>query len=171
MKGEIKHRWLFLAVITIAGFAIDFVTKHLAHTKLNEAVPVSVIGDYLQFCLVYNKGVLFGINPANWIPGAPVNLLFLIFIPIAIGFLLLYYRSLKKDEVLMHYGLALVLPGAVGNLFDRVVRPGNGVVDFIRMGIPPDTYWFIYNVADIYITVGVGIMLVSFLREGIAMRK
>ena len=166
MRGEIKRRWLFLTVVTVIGFAIDFVTKHLAHTKLNEAVPVSVIGDYLQFCLVYNKGALFGINPADWIPGAPVNLLFLIFIPIAIGFLLLYYKMLKKDEVLMHYGLALVLPGAFGNMFDRIVRPGGGVVDFIRMGIPPDTYWFIYNVADIYITVGVGIMLVSFWKEG-----
>jgi lipoprotein signal peptidase len=66
----------------------------------------------------------------------------------------------------MHWGLALVLPGAFGNLFDRIVRPGGGVVDFIRMGIPPDTYWFIYNVADVYITVGVGIMLFSFWREG-----
>ena len=165
MKGEIKRKWLFLTVITVIGFAIDFITKHLAHTKLQEAVPVSVIGDYLQFCLVYNKGALFGINPADYIPGVSVNLLFFILIPIAIGFLFLYYKMLKKNEVLMHWGLALVLPGAFGNFFDRIVRPGGGVVDFIRMGIPPDTYWFIYNVADIYITVGVGIMLLSFWKE------
>jgi len=167
-----KHRWLFLTVITVIGFIIDFVSKHFAHTKLQEAVPVSVIGDYLQFCLVYNKGALFGINPADWISGAPVNMLFLIFIPIAIGFLLLYYKLLKKDEVLMHWGLALVLPGAFGNMFDRIVRPGGGVVDFIRMGIPQiDRYWFIYNVADIYITVGVGIMLLSFFKEGMKAKE
>jgi len=166
LKGEIKHRWIFLAVITVVGFSIDFITKHLAHANLTPGVPRQVIGDYFQLLLVYNKGALFGINPANWIPGMPVNLFFLIFIFCAITFLLLYYKSLKKNEILMHWGLALVLPGAFGNLFDRIVRPGNGVVDFIRMGIPPDTYWFIYNIADVYITVGVGIMLLSFFLEG-----
>ncbi|MDR2728284.1 MAG: signal peptidase II [Chitinispirillales bacterium] len=171
MKGEIKRRWLFLTVVTVVGFVVDFATKHLAHVNLKEGAPLSVIGDYFQLCLVYNKGALFGINPANMIPGAPVNMFFIIFITVAIGFLLLYYKSLKKNEILMHWGLALVLPGALGNMFDRVLRPGNGVVDFIRMGIPPDTYWFIYNVADVYITVGVGIMLVSFWREGLKVKR
>ncbi|MDR0306603.1 MAG: signal peptidase II [Chitinispirillales bacterium] len=161
-----KHRWIFLIVITAAGFAVDFVTKQLAHVNLTPGVPRQVIGDYFQLLLVYNKGALFGINPADWIPGLPVNLFFLIFITCAVGFLLLYYKSLKKNEILMHWGLALVLPGAFGNMFDRIARPDNGVVDFIRMGIPPDTYWYIYNVADIYVTVGVAIMMLSFLREG-----
>ncbi len=165
-KKEMKHKWLLLSVITVVGFFIDWNSKFLADSRLTHGVPVPVVGDFLQFLLVYNKGALFGINPRAMIPGFPVNQFFLIFSILAIIFLVLFYRSLKKNEILMHWGLALVLPGAFGNMFDRIFNADKGVVDFIRMGIPPDAYWFIYNIADVYVTVGVGLMLLNFLREG-----
>jgi len=165
---EIKYRWIWLAAITAVGFLIDVGTKYLAQTRLQEHVPVRVIGDYFQWVLVYNKGAVFGINPGEWISWLPANTFFIVFMTGAIAFLLLYYRMLRKDEVLMHVGLMLVLPGAFGNLYDRIFHGKLGVIDFVRMGIPPDNYWFIYNVADVYVTVGVGVMLFSFWRE---MRK
>jgi len=162
---EVKHRWILLAAVTAAGFLIDIGTKYLANTRLQYGVPVQVVGDYFQWVLVYNKGAVFGLNPGEWLPWLPANTFFIVFMACAIVFLLLYYKMLRKDEVLMHIGLMLVLPGAFGNLYDRIFHGGQGVVDFIRMGIPPDNYWFIYNVADVYVTVGVGVMLFSFWRE------
>ncbi len=166
LKREIKHKWLLLVVLTVVGFLLDWGTKFLADSKLPHGVPVQVIGDYFQFLLVYNKGALFGLNPRDLIASFPVNHFFLVFTVLAIVFLVLYYRSLKRNEILMHWGLALVLPGAFGNMYDRIFYADKGVVDFIRIGIPPDTYWFIFNVADVFVTVGVALMMVHFFREG-----
>lgn len=72
----------------------------------------------------------------------------------------------------MHWGVALITPGALGNLFDRLVYPARGVVDFIMvdLGFPPFNPWPIFNIADIYITVGVAIILFEFIR-GTSPRK
>lgn len=165
----IRHKWLWLAVVTVAGAAIDIGTKHLALANLQPGVPVPVIGDYFQWLLVFNRGAVFGLNPAALIPWIPAHVFFIIFMSCAIVFLTAYYKWLKKDEVLMHVGLMLVMPGAFGNLHDRVFYGDRGVVDFIRMGIPPDNYWFIYNIADVFVSVGVGVMVVNFILE--ALRK
>ncbi|MDR0330374.1 MAG: signal peptidase II [Chitinispirillales bacterium] len=167
----VKHRWILLAAVTVAGFFIDIGTKHLADTRLAYGVPVNVAGEYLQWLLVYNKGAVFGINPSGLIPWLPSNVFFVTFMLCATAFLIFYYSSLKKHEALMHIGLALVLPGAFGNLYDRVFHGNRGVVDFIRMGFPPDNYWFIYNVADVYVTVGVAVMLLNFILEAVGKKK
>jgi signal peptidase II len=90
---------------------------------------------------------------------------FFVFTTIAIVILILYYRSIPKSEISMHWGLAMILPGAFGNLLDRVIHPGKGVVDFIRLGISPEIYWPIFNLADVYVTIGIGILLYSFWKE------
>jgi len=162
---EVKHRWILLAVVTVVGFFIDIGTKYLADTRLEYGIPMPVLGDYFQWLLVYNKGMVFGIDPSNFVPWLSANTFFVAFMLCAIVFLLLYYKALRKNEVLMHIGLMLVLPGAFGNLYDRIFNADKGVIDFIRMGIPPDNYWFIYNVADVYVTVGVGVMLFGFWLE------
>ena len=159
---EIKHRWVWLAAVTAVGAAIDIGTKRLALANLNYGEPVPVIGDYLQWLLIYNKGMVFGLNPSGLLPWLPPHIFFIIFMTAAISFLLFYYKALKKDEILMHIGLMLVMPGAIGNLHDRIIYGDRGVVDFIRMGIPPDNYWFIYNIADVFVTIGVAVMLVNF---------
>jgi signal peptidase II len=162
---EVKHRWVWLATVTAAGFLADIGTKHVAATRLTEGMPVNVAGEYLQWLLVYNTGAVFGTKPAELVPWLPANVFLTVFMLLSIAFLLFYYYALKKNETLMHIGLMLVLPGAFGNLYDRAVHGDKGVVDFIRMGFPPDNYWFIYNVADIFVTVGVAVMLLNFALE------
>ena len=162
---EIKHRWVWLGAVTAVGLAIDLVTKYLAYTRLEAGVPVPVIGEYLMWKLVYNEGAIFGTDIPALMPWLPPNVFFIAFMACAIGFLLFYYKRLRKDEVLLHWGLMIVVPGALGNFHDRIVHGEKGVVDFILMGIPPSTYWFIYNVADIFVTAGVGMMLLYFLLD------
>jgi len=162
---EIKHKWLLVTIIACAGFFLDWFSKYLAELKLPYGSPVDVIGKYFQFLLVYNKGALFGINPRDFIPGFPVNQFFIVFMIIAIVVLILYYRSLPKSETVMHWGLAMILPGALGNLFDRIVRAEKGVVDFIRVGISEEVYWPIFNLADAWVTIGVGLLLFAFITE------
>jgi len=164
---EVKHKWIFLAVVTVVGFLADIGTKYLAVTRLEERQPVNVLGEYLQWVLVYNTGAVFGTKPPGFFSWMNPSVFLSIFMLFAISFLIVYYRALKKNEILMHIGLMLVLPGAFGNLFDRLVYGNRGVVDFIRMGFPPDSYWFIYNVADIFVTAGVAVMLINFVMEAV----
>lgn len=162
---EMKHRWLFLTIIASVGFFIDWFTKYLAEIKLQRGVPFEIAGDFFQFLLVYNTKAVFGLDPGAVIPGFPLNTFFFVFTIIAIGLLLLYYWRLDKEDRIMHVGLAMILPGALGNLFDRVIHPGKGVVDFIKVGISDTLYWPIFNMADVYVTLGVIIIISSVVFE------
>jgi signal peptidase II len=65
----------------------------------------------------------------------------------------------------MLWGLLIIVPGALGNLFDRVIHSSLGVVDFIRIGISDTVYWPIFNFADAYVTIGVTLVALNFLQE------
>ncbi len=162
---EIKNRWALIIIVTAIGLFLDILTKYLADTKLTYAIPKVIFGDYLQLFLVYNKGAVFGMNPKDLFPGFPTHYFFMIFNSIATVLLILYYKSLPKTERAMHWGIALIIPGALGNLSDRFLHPSKGVVDFIKMGISEQHYWPIYNFADIYVTFGVIILMLCFLTE------
>lgn len=166
-----KKRWILLTVVTSIGFFLDWLTKTIVINKLPLGRPVSVIGDYFQLVFVYNTGAIFGINPRNFVPWFPVNLFFYIFSVIAIVMLIFYYKELKSDKAISYWGISLIMPGAIGNLFDRIIRPDTGVVDFIRLGIPDVFYWAIFNFADMYITFGVAFILYEFMREGLLKKR
>ena len=161
----IRNKWFFLSCITGAGLFVDWLTKYLVELKLEFGHPVSIVGHYLEFFFIYNKGALFGLNPRTWFPGFPVSAFFIVFTVIAVVLLVLYYKGIKPEEKLLRWGLALVMPGAFGNLLDRIIHPEKGVVDFIKIGISETLYWPIFNFADIYITVGVVCMMIAFLTE------
>lgn len=165
MATGLKNRWGLMAVLACGGLFLDWLTKHIVQTSLPYGVPHDVIGHYLQFLFVYNKGALFGFNPRTLIPFFPVNMFFFIFNTLAMIILILYYRSIPKGERTLLFGLAMIMPGALGNLLDRVLHPQMGVVDFIKMGISENTYWPIYNFADAYVTIGVVLLLISFMKE------
>ena len=62
----------------------------------------------------------------------------------------------SKSEGLKKYSLLMILGGAIGNIFDRIIN--NAVPDFIDLHIG-NFHWFIFNVADIFITIGVFLMI------------
>jgi signal peptidase II len=165
VKLTIEKKWYLFIAITIAGVALDWFTKYLAVTHLRVGVPVNVIGHYAQFLLVFNKAAIWGIDPRAIFPWFPLNGFFYVFNGIAMIVIILYFKTLKPSDRLMQWGIALIMPGALGNILDRVVHAKIGVVDFIRLGISDRLYWAIFNCADIYVTFGVAIMLWYFLFE------
>jgi signal peptidase II len=173
LSKEIRHRWWILWSITGVCLALDIWTKYLAEKHLSRIEPLSLIGERLELILVFNKGAIFGLDPRHLIPGLPVNLVFTVFMIIAIIFLITYFRFLRKTEILTHWGLAFVLPGAFGNLYDRIVHPAKGVVDFIKMDFDfkPFDPWPIYNFADVWVTVGVSVLILSFIMEELRKKK
>jgi signal peptidase II len=167
MQKSPKNKWMFFAAVAIVGFALDIFTKHLVAANLEPYQSIPLAGDILEVFFVYNKGAIFGINPRGLVPGFPVNLFFYVFSSIAVVLLLVYYRTVDFSNTLLRWGVALIMPGALGNLYDRIAHPDLGVVDFIKvdLGFWPFNPWPIFNFADIYITVGVLLVLLEFVRE------
>lgn len=167
------NRWLLLGIVTVVGLASDLATKLWALATIEPGTLRPVWGNVLGWTLTYNKGALFGMNPANWIPGFPTRWFYVLFTVVMVP--VLVYLFSRVDVVkgrLGLWGMALLVPGAAGNFIDRIMgRPG--VVDFIRvdLGFPPFNPWPIFNLADAWITIGISLVFLDMLRQDLAARR
>lgn len=154
------HGTLFILVILA-----DQITKYWV--RLRYSLPggepdyflsTPVIGDWLQFRLVYNHGAAFGTKPQSLLPFLSPMVFFMIFTVIAIGCLAYYYYRLGAREKTARLGVLLILAGAVGNLIDRMAM--QKVTDFIDAGIPGvSPRWPVFNIADSSVCIGILLML------------
>jgi signal peptidase II len=106
---------------------------------------------YLNIVLIWNKGIAFGLLSFN--ESYSYNIISLI---IAIIIIVLVIMSLKSQSF-KRYSLLMIAGGALGNLHDRIFF--NAVPDFIDFHIG-NFHWFVFNVADIFITAGVISMII-----------
>jgi signal peptidase II len=140
--------WPILLVITI----VDVITKAAAERLLlPRGIPHEVLGNTLRFTLVYNPGAAFGLNlgpQSRWIFAALTL--------VALVILGRLYRTTRPAHATRVVALALVCAGAIGNLLDRM-RSFFGVVDFIDVGVG-DARWPTFNVADMAVSVGAGLL-------------
>ena len=106
---------------------------------------------YLNINLIWNEGIAFGL--LNFEKNYLYNILtiFILTVIILILFMIIKSEGLKK------FSLLLILGGALGNIFDRIFY--KAVPDFIDFHIG-NFHWFIFNIADIFITIGVIFMVI-----------
>jgi signal peptidase II len=143
----------------------DVVTKQIAVASLDWRVPHEVLGDWVRFTLVYNKGAAFGMHVGDWSRW--------IFTVLTIGALVMLaylYRETRGDQRVRLLALTLVSGGAVGNLIDRL-RGSQGVVDFIDVGIGNVWRFWTFNVADIGVSCGAVLLAIALWREEHEMRS
>ncbi|MCT8139756.1 signal peptidase II [Anaerobacillus sp. CMMVII] len=147
-------RYYILAIIILL---LDQATKWLIVTKMALHEQIAIIENVLYITSHRNKGAAFGILQGQmW--------LFFIVTTIVVTFVVYYIYKHAKESKLLGISLGLVLGGAIGNFIDRLFR--GEVVDFIDVYI--FTYDFaIFNVADMALVIGVGILMLQiFLEEG-----
>ena len=145
-KINLKNFYLNLVIILIV-FIFDRTTK-LYILKLAE-VEASVdiyITSYLNLFLIWNKGIAFGLLS---IDGSIIYNSITILIGLII--ITILFMMLKNNNI-QRYFFALIAGGALGNFYDRIVY--TAVPDFIDLHFY-DFHWFVFNVADIFITIGV----------------
>ena len=147
--------WLWLSAVVIA---VDQLTKWMAEANLEFGVPVEVF-PHFNLTLAYNEGAAFSFL-AN-LGGAQRWLFAILAIAVSI-FIIGWLRKLRRNQTWVAVGLSLVLGGAIGNLIDRLLY--GKVIDFIDIyfDVPfmQENYHFAtFNVADIAITVGAGILV------------
>ena len=122
---------------------------------------INILGDYLRFVFIENPGIAFGMNPSR-----PVLLIILTFSIIIFLFFHLFF--LVKNNSNESLPITFILGGAIGNAIDRFLAllPSsgyNGVIDFIDIGFGDCFYcrWYVFNLADVSITIG--LILIIYL--------
>ena len=134
-------------IILIIIFLIDRLTKYyiLKLAEVENSVDIYVTS-YLNIYLIWNKGIAFGLLSMN--ESMIYNAITLM---IALIIIIILFTIWKNDNI-QRYFFALIAGGALGNFYDRVVY--TAVPDFIDLHFQ-GFHWFVFNVADIFITVGV----------------
>ena len=140
-------------IIIISIFILDRVTKLyvIYLDKINSGSEL-YLSKYLNIYLIWNEGIAFGLfsfdekNLYNYLT---------ILILIIVVFILFW---IIKSKGIQKYALSMISGGALGNLFDRILY--RAVPDFIDLHIN-NFHWFIFNIADIFITIGVFLMILS----------
>ena len=180
--GAIDHKkWLLFSIIALLSLIADQVSKIWARGSLpvvplhaggaacivpDDIVsrtclghPVPVIDGFWEWRLSMNPGSAFGLFSSQ--TGARIGLSV---VGVAAVFGMLWMlRKARADQRILHWALALVAGGAVGNLIDRIYF---GVVtDFILWKYQTHE-WPVFNVADVVLVVGVGLMFIDIQKEG-----
>jgi len=145
-KIELKKFFLYFFIL-FTIFIIDRLTKLyiLNLAQIEKSVDIYV-NSYLNIYLIWNKGIAFGLLSID-------ESLFYNLITTLIGIIILiiFYMIWKNDNI-QRFFLTLVAGGAMGNFYDRIVY--KAVPDFIDLHFQ-GFHWFVFNVADIFITIGV----------------
>ncbi|MEY4636381.1 MAG: Lipoprotein signal peptidase [Acidobacteriota bacterium] len=147
--------------VTLTVVILDQITKALVRPALALHQSMEVIPGYVDFTRVHNTGAAFGMLNAVEFPFKPVVLSLVALI--ALGGVAWYAATVPLADRLARIGIAGVLGGAIGNLIDRA-KDGY-VLDFV------DAYWngwhfWVFNVADAAITIGVIFMILDILGVG-----
>lgn len=139
-------------VVILATFIMDQVSKAAVQSLmfLGESIPVAPPFFYLTY--IMNPGAAFGLL-ADQTP-----LFITVGVLLAIG-VLVVYRKIPPEKILIRYGLGFILGGALGNLADRL-RYGR-VVDFLDFRV-----WPVFNLADTAIFIGVCLLVRELLKDG-----
>ncbi len=157
-------------LIAIAGVAADLLSKHYAFATLMERPQqkAELIPGCLNLRLSTNAGIVFGIS---WLPPWTV----LVASAAAMVAVAVLFAGSSRRAWGTHAALAMILSGAVGNAYDRLFSnirfPGEPdarvgqVRDFIDLHLG-DAHWPTFNVADVLLVVGVGIILLHMFRGG-----
>jgi signal peptidase II len=184
--GE-RPTFRFFGIVAAVSLIADVSTKAWAEiTLLHRSAmqgSIELVKDHLSFTLAYNPGGAWGLfqHHSEYVRRP----FFLLVSLLAIAFIINLYGRLNPGQRALKWGLPLVLGGALGNLSDRIVR--SNVIDFIDYqaqwiesmnrligklvkGWSITDHWPTFNVADIAICVGVGLMAVDMFtsRRGIS---
>ena len=157
-----KKFYISLSIVSLIYF-LDRLSKiYVIQLDKNNLGSEIFNSTYLNIVLIWNKGIAFGLLSFN--ESHLYNILSLI---ISIIVVILVVMSLKSQGF-KRYSLLMIVGGALGNLHDRIFF--NAVPDFIDFHVG-NFHWFIFNVSDIFITLGVIGMIILELVENKTEKK
>jgi len=171
-KSKIR-KMVFFAIFVVVFAAFDFTTKQIIVSTMQTGQVIPIFGDVFGLYLIYNTGALFGFNPSLFVPFITNAYFFLAFTLFALFVIVIFMLRLDAaKQKLLFWALILICAGAIGNGIDRIIRPDGGVVDFFmvnlgfRLGPIPFDPWPIFNFADIFVNLGLGLFILDAIKNG-----
>ena len=153
MGNEKINKLLIGFIFIVICFTLDRLSKiYILNILNNEGQVDFYINQFLNIYLVWNTGIGFGLFSAE------DQIFYNIFttIIVIINLVILYFAFIESK--IKSFFLMIILGGSLGNLFDRVYY--RAVPDFIYLNYA-GYHWFIFNVADIFITIGIICLILS----------
>ncbi len=141
-------QWFFLVAVALAAVLADQVTKHVVASNLSLDEKLKVVGPF-SIHHVQNSGIAFGLF-------ASATVLVIALTAVALGWMLWFFARSGARHPILPAALGLVIGGSLSNLVDRV-RLGH-VTDFLDF-----RYWPAFNLADSFIVIGVGTLVVALV--------
>ncbi|MEE0830845.1 MAG: signal peptidase II [Longicatena sp.] len=146
-----KLYWILL----LGTFAIDQITKYIIDATMQLGQSIPVIKNFFSITAVHNTGAAWSMFEGQMVLFAIVSI-------IALGIMIAYFASTKQEEFITRSGLILMISGTLGNFYDRMMF--QYVRDFLDFNI--FGYDFpVFNVADICLCVGAGLIILTFVIE------
>ena len=152
LKVNLKKFFLYSGIV-IFIFILDRISKLyiLNSVEINNEVDIYIF-PFLKLYLIWNKGIAFGLF--SFEQNSVYNFITILIIVINLVILIMIIKS----NDIKAYFLMLILGGSLGNLFDRLYY--SAVPDFIDLHFN-DFHWFIFNLADVFISVGVICLIIA----------
>ena len=152
LKSSLQRILFYLFTVILIFFLDRFSKIYILNlAELNNSVDI-YLSSFLNLYLIWNKGIAFGLLSFE------ENLIYnLITLLISIINVVIVFLIIKIEDIRAYF-LILILGGSLGNLFDRVYYAS--VPDFIDFHIG-NFHWFIFNVADIFITLGITCLILA----------
>lgn len=149
---------LFSLFVTIFTVITDLVTKIIVMNTMTLGQSIPLIKGVLHITYITNKGAAFGsFSDARW--------LFMTLSSLLIVFLVALLVAWEDRHPLFYVSVSMVLGGGIGNMIDRIFY--GEVVDFIDFCAFPRLWQWIFNGADAFVCVGVGLLIIYYVRAEI----
>ena len=140
---------LFVSAILVLA---DQVSKTIVVKTMSLYESIPVIQNFFHFTYITNDGMAFGINfPFGYYIFTSVSVLLTLF-------LFWYLWSVRTQSIVIRLGISFIIAGAIGNLIDRIFL--GAVIDFLDFMIG-NFHWYVFNLADSYVTVGMALVLID----------
>lgn len=145
----------FFAIIVGIIF-LDQLTKWLAVIFLKANGPAIIIKNVFRFTYLENRGAAFGmLSEHRWV--------FLIISTVAIIAIIIYMVKWRPESKLQRVAIAFMAGGGIGNMIDRIAL--GYVIDFIDFYAFPKVWSYIFNVADSFVCIGAGLLILYLVLE------
>ncbi len=153
-------KWKVFLASAGLSLSLDQLTKAWVAHSLTYADRISILDGFFYLTHVRNPGAAFSLFASS---PEPFRRVFFVGVTlVAIVLIFSFFRRLAPGDRLPALALGLILGGAVGNLIDRVFRDGE-VVDFLHFRLWAGYSWPDFNLADSFIVVGVGLLVLELL--------
>ena len=140
---------LFVSAILVLA---DQISKTIVVKTMSLYESIPVIQNFFHFTYITNDGMAFGINfPFGYYIFTSVSILLTLF-------LFWYLWSVRTHSIVIRLGISFIIAGAIGNLIDRIFL--GAVIDFLDFMIG-NFHWYVFNLADSYVTVGMLLVLID----------